>query len=119
MPTYLPQNIWRHILKNMTGVELTRVYGTSKNVRDAINSNTVLKNRLNKARALSTRTNAPIHTNLRKLRENLKKATSPARRKNIEKQIKIIMSERMRRIRTFLRGLMGPNAPKAIRFPQL
>lgn len=119
MPNYLPQNILRHILKNMTGVELARVYGTSKNFRNAINSNTVLKNRLNKARTLSTSTNFHIHANLRKLRENLKTA-SPARRKNIENQIKLINRERTRRMRISVRGLVGPNGVKMVNwFPRL
>ena len=75
MPLYLPQNLWRQILKNMSGRELAQVYGTNTTVRNLINSNNVLYKRWQAARNLHHKATPNVYANLPSLDALLAKST--------------------------------------------
>ena len=108
---YLPQNLWRQILKNMSGRELAQVYSTNKTVRNLIKSNNVLYKRWQAARNLHHKATPNVYANLTRLRNALLVAP-PAKRKNIQNNINLINRERARRRVRNMRKLLTPNALK-------
>ena len=91
---HIPGNIWSLILNHLSGRELAQVYATNSTVRNAINTN--FYKRWQAARNLHHKANLNIYANLTRLRNQLNNA-SPAKRKNIQTEIRKILNEQNRR----------------------
>ena len=108
---HISENIWINTLKHLSGRQLAQAYGTSITIQRAIKSSEVLLKRWRNARNLHHKANINVYANLTRLRNKLNNA-SPAKRKNIQNQIRLILNEQSRRRVRNMRKLLTPNALK-------